>query len=137
MNRFREWLIPELLREPDSLRRIKVYEAATDWRLLRSTRLGAVCVFVLAMQFTRKLRSGLFVPLEVLLTVGGAFLILAICELLSLQVLRPQIRRRARTALSAQGVPICIRCGYDLTSNASGTCPECGAPVAKGHAVAP
>jgi hypothetical protein len=31
-------------------------------------------------------------------------------------------RRRRRTAS-------CLRCGYDLTGNVSGTCPECGSPV--------
>jgi hypothetical protein len=26
-------------------------------------------------------------------------------------------------------MPSCHRCGYDLTGNTSGTCPECGTPV--------
>jgi hypothetical protein len=26
----------------------------------------------------------------------------------------------------------CVTCGYDLTGNTSGTCPECGTAVAKG-----
>ena len=26
----------------------------------------------------------------------------------------------------------CPACGYDPTGNASGTCPECGTPIAKG-----
>jgi hypothetical protein len=25
--------------------------------------------------------------------------------------------------------PVCTRCGYNLTGNTSGVCPECGAPV--------
>lgn len=38
-------------------------------------------------------------------------------------------RRRRRGRLG-----LCPRCGYDLTANVSGTCPECGAFVAKGTA---
>jgi hypothetical protein len=33
------------------------------------------------------------------------------------------------------GEPRCRRCGYDLTANASGRCPECGADVARPRAV--
>ena len=28
----------------------------------------------------------------------------------------------------------CQRCGYDLTGNVSGRCPECGAAIQQGHA---
>ncbi len=28
----------------------------------------------------------------------------------------------------------CLHCGYDLTGNTSGTCPECGKPSIKGEA---
>jgi len=31
-----------------------------------------------------------------------------------------------------QSVPRCARCKYDLTSNVSGVCPECGTPIAVG-----
>jgi hypothetical protein len=34
------------------------------------------------------------------------------------------LRRRWRET----GLPICRGCGYDLTGNVSGVCPECGAP---------
>ncbi len=27
-------------------------------------------------------------------------------------------------------VPLCTRCGYNVTGNVSGVCPECGTPVA-------
>lgn len=39
-------------------------------------------------------------------------------------------RCAARMAGSPQHA--CRRCGYDLTGNVSGTCPECGTPVPKG-----
>ena len=34
------------------------------------------------------------------------------------------LRRRDRNAM-----PICISCGYDLTGNTSGTCPECSTAI--------
>jgi hypothetical protein len=39
-------------------------------------------------------------------------------------------RRRARLGL-------CASCGYSLTGNTSGTCPECGTPVPAAKGVAP
>jgi hypothetical protein len=41
-------------------------------------------------------------------------------------LLRRHARRRIRMDLVALGLPRCIACGYDLTGNASGRCPECG-----------
>ena len=37
--------------------------------------------------------------------------------------------RRIRPIIRQQ-IGRCIVCGYDLTGNASGTCPECGTPIA-------
>ena len=39
---------------------------------------------------------------------------------------RRAIRRELRVQLTQRGIPICIPCGYDLTGNVSGVCPECG-----------
>ena len=36
----------------------------------------------------------------------------------------PRIRRRRRRSKGE-----CVRCGYDLTGNTSGVCPECGVEV--------
>lgn len=38
----------------------------------------------------------------------------------------PFMRRSFRQQLRDHGVPICIPCGYDLTGNVTGRCPECG-----------
>jgi hypothetical protein len=46
-----------------------------------------------------------------------------------LLLLRGRVRRALRTELVRAGVPICIPCGYDLTGNVSGKCPECGTPI--------
>ncbi len=42
---------------------------------------------------------------------------------------RQDIRRRLRAQLASKGIPVCIPCGYNLTGNVSGVCPECGAKV--------
>lgn len=41
---------------------------------------------------------------------------------------RPLEREERRQAREARG--LCRECGYDLTANTSGTCPECGATIA-------
>jgi uncharacterized paraquat-inducible protein A len=38
-------------------------------------------------------------------------------------------RQRARERDEALGVRHCERCGYNLTANVSGRCPECGTPI--------
>jgi hypothetical protein len=40
-------------------------------------------------------------------------------------------RRRYKRTLAAG--PLCIECGYDLTGNISGVCPECGEPTPQGE----
>lgn len=39
---------------------------------------------------------------------------------------RRRVQRALRLRLLEHGVPICLTCGYDLTGNTSGRCPECG-----------
>jgi len=36
------------------------------------------------------------------------------------------IRRRLWRVLADEGIPCCTSCGYNLTGNVSGICPECG-----------
>lgn len=61
-------------------------------------------------------------PLLVLALLGTAGLV------------RRSTRRGLREQLSKTGFPICIDCGYDLTGNASGRCPECGLEFEGKHA---
>lgn len=42
---------------------------------------------------------------------------------------RNRTRRELRRILAGRGVPICVPCGYNLTGNVSGRCPECGTIV--------
>ncbi len=44
---------------------------------------------------------------------------------------RRRAQRVLRERLVALGVDVCLKCGYDLTGNVSGRCPECGEVVAK------
>lgn len=34
-----------------------------------------------------------------------------------------------RRQLNSQGLPCCMKCGYDLSCNESGICPECGMQI--------
>jgi len=42
---------------------------------------------------------------------------------------RIRLQNQLRLALRDQGIPICLKCGYNLYENHSGICPECGSPV--------
>jgi len=55
------------------------------------------------------------------------FVGLACClHLGSLWLVRHHVRRHLYRELNAAGIPTCESCGYDMTLNASGRCPECG-----------
>ncbi len=41
---------------------------------------------------------------------------------------RHRFRYFLRERLNEMGVMTCMKCGYDLTGNESGVCPECGSP---------
>lgn len=40
-----------------------------------------------------------------------------------------RVRAEIRRQLNALAIPTCVSCGYDMTGNASGVCPECGAAI--------
>lgn len=48
---------------------------------------------------------------------------------LSVQIFwRRPLQREIRRELNRRGVPICVRCGYNLHGLAEPRCPECGTP---------
>jgi hypothetical protein len=51
----------------------------------------------------------------------------AVALLTAVSPVRLGLRRRAGRVRKRAG--LCLTCGYDLTANASGTCPECGTPT--------
>ena len=59
-----------------------------------------------------------------------AFVVAAGIAILEASAVAVFFRRPWRRRPSRRGV--CARCGYDLTGNTSGTCPECGEPLYKG-----
>lgn len=44
-------------------------------------------------------------------------------------VLGHRIQRLLREQLRLTGKAVCVNCGYDLTGNTTGVCPECGQQV--------
>jgi hypothetical protein len=62
--------------------------------------------------------------------IGVACWFAAMAVVLGFNCLRVRpYRRFLRAELHARGVAICRQCGYDLTGNVSGVCPECGAAI--------
>jgi len=55
------------------------------------------------------------------LVIGSAVLVHAWCA-------RRLAQRHLRRYLLRKGVPICLRCGYDLRGQTEARCPECGGP---------
>ncbi|MHC4063081.1 MAG: hypothetical protein ACYSUI_01060 [Planctomycetota bacterium] len=49
-----------------------------------------------------------------------------IAAALTLWLVRKRVQRNLREHLNDCGQPVCLHCGYDLTGNTSGRCPECG-----------
>jgi len=45
---------------------------------------------------------------------------------IQLWLFRSRIQRSLRRKLVSNGVPICVRCGYDLRGQIEARCPECG-----------
>ena len=41
---------------------------------------------------------------------------------------RHKLRRYLREQLMARGIPVCLKCGYDLRGQSVPRCPECGTP---------
>ena len=41
---------------------------------------------------------------------------------------RHRLRRYLREQLVARGIPVCVKCGYDLRGQSVPRCPECGTP---------
>jgi len=64
---------------------------------------------------------------------SGAILPLApmvplLCGLPPLWLSKKATRRKLRRMMVEAGVPICLKCGYDLRGQVTPRCPECGTP---------
>jgi hypothetical protein len=123
-----EMLIPESRRMP---RCCRSYAAIRAWRELgftvwRGFALGMVLVIpslggavAIGRTFFRRAE---IVPLALVLFGVGCVGVQAALVALNFG----RVRRNIRRSLNAMRYPTCVRCGYDLTGNCSGACPECG-----------
>ncbi len=120
-----ERLLPELsLVEPGPERQRILQEAVSGSR----TRVAAFLSVVVA--------TGLFVLWDKLVASvpsrWSAYILFALCLVgfgVAVWFTWQDIRRRLRAELAEKGVPICVPCGYNLTGNVSGVCPECGTKI--------
>ena len=125
MPSLRERILPELiLFEPGPERQRMLHEAVSGNR----TRLAAFLSVVVA--------TGLFVLWDKLVASvpsrWSVYILFALCLIgfgIAVWFTWQDIRRRLRAELAKKGVPICVPCGYNLTGNVSGVCPECGTKI--------
>jgi hypothetical protein len=126
-----EWFLPETSRLPEQRERSLV--AARVLRMLgftgpRGFLVGAF-LFVPSVLIARELSGLLRVGYGWLVPFWAVYAAACICvQVLMAVAVRRSVRRRVRKELSERGLPVCAACGYDLTGNVSGTCPECGQP---------
>lgn len=126
------WLFPELaLFETESERRAIVNRfAKRQWR----TPQFWLCVLLYLVTCVLLVAAWLFLfhssrwrgslppwSLGVPIGLAGPILVLALR-----QTLRKPGREFIRQELCARGVPICVKCGYDLRGQVDPRCPECG-----------
>ncbi len=122
-----ERILPELLLcEPGPERQRMLYEALNGSRTYAAALLSVIVATGLFVMWDKLIESvpsnwALF-PLSGLCLIGFGF---------AIWFTRRDIRRRLRAQLSKKGAPICIPCGYNLTGNESGTCPECGTEICR------
>jgi hypothetical protein len=138
------WAYPELARISDRSTRRQVQELVQK-RMVRSVRIwGAILLFAAAITQGYRLvdlltwiMQKLWTPADpqqAILRTAIAGAAMMVCSLgpalLLLCYCTRQYRRALRFAMVDVGLPICTQCGYDLTGNLSGVCPECGTAMA-------
>ena len=118
-------LFPEVVQLDNRSHRLKVTRTA-----LRRLAFTGPCGFVLsAALFIPTLLAWRMLRYEVGVTLSPwliyALMVIA-AQFLLVLVLRKRAGRRLRTELNELGHTVCIACGYNLTGNLTGICPECG-----------
>jgi len=124
---------PDLNRIDDAALRGRVWIAAYEpvlnspayWSIAAATQV--VAQIAMTIPLTRFAKSHGFHGAVV---VWGAPVVVAMiaCAVI-VWLVRRSIMKSLRRELNRRGWPTCIPCGYDLTGNESGVCPECGAAV--------
>ncbi len=129
--RLRNWLYPELRLLDSDIDRSSVWHEAS-WVTMSFWRFVAVALAFLGAQSLMLLllwACGPWLPgylsvdtyrfaaLALGSGLGGA---------ISARIMLVPMRRHLRQALCKRGILICVGCGYNLSGNRSGECPECG-----------
>jgi len=110
------------------LRRARIRLLVNPWFWLAWTPLVLYMVFVVdparsvLLHYIDRNTIATWLPL-----ISG--LLMPIYILAVIWLLRMPVRRSLRKQLAEMEVPCCIHCGYDLTGNVSGVCPECGEKI--------
>ena len=147
---WRSWMYPELERLATAGARSEVLRAARSARGAQRGFAAAVILFSVISFFLVALGCGALVallgrpfqsPAELpdRLLEGTLYLSAGAGLAVGAWLYRRRTRRIIREILNQRGVLICVPCGYDLTGNVSGRCPECGVatPVARSVAQPP
>ena len=125
MPSLRERILPELIMlEPGPERQRMLQEAVNGQRTRVAVFLsvvGATGLFVLWDKLVASVPSRWSVYLLFMLCLTGFAI--------AIWFTQRDIRRRLRAQLARKGIAVCVPCGYNLTGNESGTCPECGREV--------
>ena len=120
-----ERILPELLLYEPGPERQRILQQAVNGPRTHVAALlcvvGATGMFVLWDKLVESIPSDWSLyPLFMLNLIGFGF---------AIWFTRRDIRRRLREQLVKKGIPVCITCGYNLTGNESGVCPECGTEI--------
>ncbi len=129
------WIYPELRRFPTAEAREKAAQAVA----LRGRATVAIAIRFL-LGFALLLAFGYAIA-RLLTSISIARLVampitMLLCSAALLVVFvwamwpeRKRLRRFFREELCKCGLPTCLGCGYNLTGNTSGVCPECGTEI--------
>ncbi len=134
MPSFRNWfearLYPELSRFPDPQRArlILIEYAGLQTLTLRFwlSIAGYVAATTLFVGFARLLTRTYRIAPQRPIALATLFACCLIGPLVASWMTRRRTRRALRQALVAEGIPICVPCGYDLRGLPGPCCPECG-----------
>ena len=127
MSRFLLHVFPEIARFPtpaDAEQALKKAMSSRRWWAIGlSFCIVIIYCLALALMFQFMDRSTVYYPF-----LPGLMMLLVPLFFMTLArwFFRRPIQRSLREQLAESGIPVCIQCGYDLTGNESGVCPECG-----------
>lgn len=120
---------PELARFPDDVDRMAALHRATTRLYLRNPKCVAFMLFVIAFSlvwaWVWPSQPANFFRHALLL---ASALIIPLAFNAPLFLFRGVLQGYLRNELLKRDIPICRRCGYDLTDLTSKRCPECGGP---------